>query len=114
MCSGCHLQSFLGRNLEMWEFQVVAMKDSYRVLRYYIRGHGRSAISPSPHTVETLGDDVVSLLDYLDIQRTHFVGLSLGGMIGRGPRSTKCGSTGKSGFVRYHRQRTFGDGSNLG
>ena len=71
----------LAASLDMWEFQLAAMKDSYRVLCFDTRGHGKSSIPPGPHTMEMFGADVVGLLDYLDIQRTHFVGLSMGGMI---------------------------------
>lgn len=73
----------LAATLDLWEFQVSALRDSYRVLRYDIRGHGKSSIPPGPCKMENLVADVVGLLDYLDIQRTHFVGLSLGGMIGQ-------------------------------
>ena len=73
----------LAISLDMWEFQVAAMKDAYRVLRYDTRGHGKSSIPPGPCTMEMLSDDVVGLLDYLNIEQTHFVGLSMGGMIGQ-------------------------------
>ena len=73
----------LATTLDMWELQVLALRDSYRVLRFDTRGHGKSSITPGPYTMERLTADVVGLLDYLDIQRTHFVGLSMGGMIGQ-------------------------------
>jgi 3-oxoadipate enol-lactonase len=73
----------LAATLDMWELQVVAMRDYFRVLRFDTRGHGKSSIPSDLCTMETLSDDVVGLLDYLDIQRTHFVGLSMGGMIGQ-------------------------------
>ncbi len=69
----------LAASLDMWEFQVVTMKDSYRVLRLDTWGHGKSSTPPGPCTMETLSADVVGLLDYLDIQQTSFVGLSMGG-----------------------------------
>jgi len=73
----------LATNLDMWELQVLALRDSYRALRFDTRGHGKSSITPGSYTMEGLTTDVVGLLDYLDIQRTHFVGLSMGGMIGQ-------------------------------
>lgn len=73
----------LAAGLDMWALQAVAMKDSYRVLRLDTRGHGKSSVSPDPCTMATLGADVIGLLDHLGIQRTHFVGLSMGGMIGQ-------------------------------
>lgn len=73
----------LAATLEMWEDQVTAMKEAYRVLRLDSRGHGKSSRPPGPCTMEMLSADVISLLDHLGIDRTHFVGLSMGGMIGQ-------------------------------
>jgi 3-oxoadipate enol-lactonase len=52
------------------------------VLRYDTRGHGRTAVTHGPYTVEQLAQDVVRLLDALRLERVHFCGLSLGGMTG--------------------------------
>jgi 3-oxoadipate enol-lactonase len=71
----------LAASLEMWEPQVAAIADRYRVLRYDTRGHGGSEVPPGPYTLEMLADDVLGLLDALGVERTHFVGLSMGGMI---------------------------------
>lgn len=73
----------LAASLDMWEIQVATMKDAYRVLRLDTRGHGKSSVPPGPCTMGTLSDDVIGLLDHLNIQQTHFVGLSMGGMIGQ-------------------------------
>jgi len=54
----------------------------FRVLRYDIRGHGRSPVIPGPSSIDDLADDVVALLDRLGLDRVHFVGLSIGGMTG--------------------------------
>ncbi len=53
----------------------------YRAIAYDARGHGASVVSPAPYGMRQLADDVVGLLDALDIERAHVVGLSLGGMI---------------------------------
>jgi 3-oxoadipate enol-lactonase/4-carboxymuconolactone decarboxylase len=66
----------------MWDPQVAALSDSFRILRYDHRGHGQSSATPGPYTIETLARDVVALLDALKIARVHFCGLSLGGMVG--------------------------------
>lgn len=66
----------------MWEPQIAALSRRYRVLRYDTRGHGGSTATPAPYSLEQLAEDARALLDALDIQRTHWVGLSLGGMIG--------------------------------
>ena len=73
----------LAASLEMWEPQVAAIADRYRVLRYDTRGHGGSEVPPGPYTLEMLADDVLGLLEALGVERTHFVGLSMGGMIGQ-------------------------------
>jgi 3-oxoadipate enol-lactonase len=52
-------------------------------LAYDTRGHGQSAAPAGAYTLEGLADDLRALLGHLDIQRLHFVGLSMGGMIGQ-------------------------------
>lgn len=72
----------LGTNLHMWDGQVVAFAKHFRVLRYDARGHGQSAVTPGPYTIQQLSSDVVQLLDFLRLDRVHFCGLSMGGMVG--------------------------------
>jgi len=72
----------LGTDHTMWDPQVPALARTLRVLRYDRRGHGASAATPGPYTIERLGRDVVGLLDALKIDRVRFCGLSLGGMTG--------------------------------
>jgi 3-oxoadipate enol-lactonase len=67
----------------LWDFQMSALRDAYRVLRFDTRGHGGSSAPLGAYTMEMLAADVVGLLDRLDIRRTHFVGISMGGMIGQ-------------------------------
>ena len=77
------LSHSLAASLEMWEPQLPALAKRYRVLRYDTRGHGGSEAPPGAYTLATLADDVVALLAALEIPRTHFIGLSMGGMIGQ-------------------------------
>jgi 3-oxoadipate enol-lactonase len=72
----------LGTDHTMWDPQVPALARKLRVLRYDRRGHGASAVTPGPYTIEQLGRDVLGLLDELRIDRVRFCGLSLGGMTG--------------------------------
>ena len=74
----------LGGDLSMWEAQTAELADSYRILRYDARGHGRSAQPVSPVTLADLAQDVLRLLTHHSIDRAHFCGLSLGGMVGQG------------------------------
>lgn len=63
----------------MWRDQG-GFANSYRVITYDVRGHGRSSAEP-PWTAADQVADLVALLDYLKIQRAHLVGLSMGGGI---------------------------------
>src|SRR3546814_13210425 len=69
----------LGTDLSMWDAQAEALSGSFRVLRYDRRGHGDSDAPPTPYSMADLGGDVLALLDELEIERTHFCGLSIGG-----------------------------------
>jgi 3-oxoadipate enol-lactonase len=77
------LSNSLGTRLEIWDPQLPALAQRYRVLRYDGRGHGRSTAPAGPYSLEMLADDVVGLLDGLSIERAHFCGLSMGGMVGQ-------------------------------
>jgi len=70
-------------NGSMWDGNIAALAERYRVLRYDKRGHGGSGLSAGPYTIAQLADDAVGLLDVLGIQKVHFMGLSIGGMIGQ-------------------------------
>jgi 3-oxoadipate enol-lactonase len=74
----------LATDLTMWDELTGALKDRYRVLRYDARGHGASAAPAGDYSLDLLVDDAAALLDALDVQQTHFAGLSMGGMIGLG------------------------------
>lgn len=73
----------LGVSLEMWRPQLEAFAASHRVLLYDTRGHGGSSLGHTPFTIDTLGNDLLSLLDALAIERAHFCGISMGGLIGQ-------------------------------
>jgi pimeloyl-ACP methyl ester carboxylesterase len=67
----------------MWGPQIEALKGDYRILAYDTRGHGGSEAPPGPYTLELLADDLHALLGALGVERAHFCGLSMGGMIGQ-------------------------------
>ncbi|MBW1699330.1 MAG: 3-oxoadipate enol-lactonase [Deltaproteobacteria bacterium] len=77
------LSHSLGSSLEMWDPQMPALEPHFRVLRYDTRGHGESDTPEGPYSLEQLGADAVGFMDALDIERVHWVGLSMGGMIGQ-------------------------------
>lgn len=77
------LSHALAASLNLWDFQSLLLRNSFRVLRFDTRGHGLSSAPPGPYTMESLSEDVVRLLDHLQIPKTDFVGISMGGMIGQ-------------------------------
>jgi 3-oxoadipate enol-lactonase len=77
------LSHSLACSLVMWNPQMDDLSPHFQVLRYDMRGHGHSDVTPGPYTIELLAEDVIGLLDALGIDRVHFVGLSVGGMIGQ-------------------------------
>jgi 3-oxoadipate enol-lactonase len=70
----------LATNISMWDAQVEALKGDYRMLRYDKRGHGGTEAVEGPYNWDMLVGDVVALWDELNIEKSHFVGLSMGGM----------------------------------
>ncbi|HYG54718.1 MAG TPA: 3-oxoadipate enol-lactonase [Burkholderiales bacterium] len=77
------LSHSLACNVRMWDPTVAAFKDRFRILNYDMRGHGQSAAPRVPYTLDMLADDALGLMKQLGIQRAHFAGLSIGGMIGQ-------------------------------
>lgn len=73
----------LACNARMWDPQVAAFRDRFRILLYDTRGHGQSAAPRGAYTLDALADDLAALLKALKIERPHYVGLSMGGMIGQ-------------------------------
>jgi 3-oxoadipate enol-lactonase len=73
----------LATNLTVWNELTAALTPRYRVVRFDARGHGQSEASPAPYTFPQLSADVIGLMDHLKIDRAHFLGLSMGGMVGQ-------------------------------
>ncbi|MGQ7792475.1 alpha/beta fold hydrolase [Faunimonas sp. B44] len=74
----------LANNLTLWDDVAERLSDRYRVLRYDHRGHGQTEAVPGPYTFPMLIKDVLGIWDELGVDRSHWVGLSIGGMIGYG------------------------------
>lgn len=77
------LSHSLATDLAMWEPQAAALAGRWRVLRYDTRGHGGTEVTAGAYSLDQLADDALALLRALGIRRTHWVGLSMGGMIGQ-------------------------------
>src|SRR5580704_13512570 len=68
----------------MWAEQVPALlAGGFRVLRIDMRGHGGSDPVNGPYTMAQLAADVTAVLDALELSKVHYIGLSIGGMIGQ-------------------------------
>ena len=77
------LSHSLAANLSMWDPQMPALTSRYRVLRYDTRGHGGTDAPAGAYSLDQLARDARALLAGLGISRTHWIGLSMGGMIGQ-------------------------------
>jgi 3-oxoadipate enol-lactonase len=76
------LSNSLGTTLHMWDPQVAALTQHFRLVRYDRRGHGKSGVPAGPYSMEMLGRDVLAVLDALKIDKINWCGLSMGGMVG--------------------------------
>jgi len=76
------LSNSLGSTWRMWDGQLSALTEHFRVLRYEHRGHGGSEVADGPYAIADIGRDLLGLLDELGIARVSLAGLSLGGMTG--------------------------------
>jgi 3-oxoadipate enol-lactonase len=101
------LPSSLGTSMELWSSCAEPWAESFRVLRYDLRGHGKSDAPPGPYTIEQFARDLVELLDELSIARASVCGLSLGGAIGMQVAATDPGRV--DGLVLASSSARFGD-----
>ncbi|GAC1332233.1 MAG: hypothetical protein NVSMB26_11610 [Beijerinckiaceae bacterium] len=77
------LSNSLGTNLHMWDPQMPELTKHFRVIRYDSRGHGQSDAPEGPYSIEELGRDALAIMDQLEFEKVHWIGLSKGGMIGQ-------------------------------
>lgn len=77
------LSNSIATNLHMWDLQIPTLATHFRVIRYDFRGHGGSGVPAGAYSDGRLGRDVLELMDWLGIERAHFLGLSLGGWVGQ-------------------------------
>ncbi len=71
----------LGDDLDYWDGVVEAFARYHRVVRWDVRGFGRSDKPPGPYSPSMLAGDLGGLLDALSLERVHLVGISMGGVI---------------------------------
>jgi 3-oxoadipate enol-lactonase len=70
----------LGLTHELWDPQMPALRDSFRVIRYDARGHGRSTAPHGEFTIEMLGGDAIAVLDAAAVRSAAVCGISIGGL----------------------------------
>ncbi|MBI1417497.1 MAG: alpha/beta fold hydrolase [Limimaricola sp.] len=71
----------LGLDHRMWRDVIPVLTERFRVIAYDLRGHGAAAGAPVAQGLVNYAGDLVALLDRLEIDSAHVVGLSLGGSI---------------------------------
>ncbi len=76
--------SSLGTTLHLWDPILPLLPKGLRILRYDMRGHGRSDAPDAPYTMGQLVSDAEAVCDHFDVKDAMFVGLSVGGMIAQG------------------------------
>lgn len=67
---------------KFWDAHLPAC-DGFRTIRFDTRGHGDSGRSDGPYSLSQLAGDVIGVMDHLALQQAHYVGVSMGGMIGQ-------------------------------
>ena len=73
-----------GVKKETWVSQFTPLSEKFKVIRFDNRGAGKSdRPSSPPYTMELFADDLKGLMDYLQINKAHIIGWSVGGMIYR-------------------------------
>ncbi|HET9181715.1 MAG TPA: 3-oxoadipate enol-lactonase [Candidatus Angelobacter sp.] len=77
------LSHSLGCDSGMWDSQMPALLEHFRVLRFDTRGHGASDVPPGDYSIDMLGRDVLGLSTALDVTRFAFCGISMGGAVGQ-------------------------------
>jgi 3-oxoadipate enol-lactonase len=71
----------IANDTSLWAGQARALEDRFRVLRYDLRGMGKSDATPGDYSIELLAADLIGLWDALNVPRSHLVGLGLGGPV---------------------------------
>ncbi|MDQ6600947.1 alpha/beta fold hydrolase [Bacillus salipaludis] len=71
----------VGLDHTMWNQQINSLSDSFRVIVYDMVGHGGSEHPPGPYSLSQYVEQLSGLMDYLQIDKTHLVGFSMGGMV---------------------------------
>ena len=74
----------IANDVTMWDQQIPVLANQFRILRFDLRGHGKTEATTGDYGFPLLIDDVLALWDALDIKRSSLIGLGLGGAIAIG------------------------------
>jgi 3-oxoadipate enol-lactonase len=73
----------LGSDMAGWMFQIHELSKDYRVIVFDNRGVGRTDAPDVPYSIAMMADDTAGLMDVLDIEIAHVLGISMGGFVGQ-------------------------------
>ena len=73
---------FSGANLMMWQKVVPYFRDRFHLFLVDLRGHGKSDSPPNGYHMDAMARDVAGMMDYLNLERAHIIGSSLGAEVG--------------------------------
>lgn len=75
------LSNSLGTTMDMWSPQIEEFSKHFSLITYDKRGHGQSDVTLGAYSIDRLGRDIIELINYLQIEKLFFCGLSIGGMM---------------------------------
>lgn len=74
-----------GGSSSIWHKQIRAFRQQFNVLLLDLRGHGKSKLPAyeqfKRYQFDQIGNDIIEVLDHLKINKSHFVGISLGTIV---------------------------------
>ncbi len=76
------LGNSLGTDFSLWDVVLPRLMRHFRVVRYDMRGHGASDAPAGDYTMTQLTDDLAAVVDAAGLEKFHYCGVSLGGMVG--------------------------------
>ncbi|MEJ0096617.1 MAG: 3-oxoadipate enol-lactonase [Methylocella sp.] len=74
----------LGGDLHVWDAQIPALLEHFRIVRYDSRGHGASVADEGPYSVARLTQDALGIMDALGVEKAHWLGIGMGAIVGQG------------------------------
>ena len=74
----------VGSSAAIWDYQLQALADRYRCFAIELRGNGSAQTDPAPESITRDGfvEDVLAVIKTASVEDFHFVGCSLGGVVG--------------------------------